>query len=198
VQARAGAWYLMRILPYRSLNNAVEGAAITFVEISERKRAHEALHQIQEMLKRSQEIAHVGSWVLDVENDVLTWSDEAYRIFGLQPQEFGATYQAFLAAVHPDDRAAVDAAYSSSLRAGRDTYEIEHRVVRKSSGEIRIVHEKCEHVRDAAGRIIRSVGMVQDITERKRAEGAQGDEQVTEAGSVPALGLRIESKDLEP
>ena len=112
----------------------------------------------------------LGSWELDVVNDRLTWSDEVYRIFGLQPQEFQATYEAFLEAVHPDDRAAVDAAYSNSLREGRDSYEIEHRVVRKSGGQVRIVHEKCEHIRDGSGRIIRSVGMVHDITDRKRAE----------------------------
>jgi PAS domain S-box-containing protein len=93
-----------------------------------------------------------------------------YRIFGLRPQEFGATYEAFLDRVHPDDRAAVDEAYSGSLREGRDTYEVEHRVVRKSDGEIRFVHEKCEHIRDSSGRIVRSIGMVHDITERKQAE----------------------------
>jgi PAS domain S-box-containing protein len=93
-----------------------------------------------------------------------------YRIFGLQPQEFDASYQAFLAYVHPDDREAVDAAYTGSLREGKDTYEIEHRIVRKSTGEIRVVHEKCEHIRDASGRIIRSFGMVHDITDRKRME----------------------------
>jgi PAS domain S-box-containing protein len=92
------------------------------------------------------------------------------QFFGLQPQEFGATYEAFLERVHPDDRAAVDAAYIGSLRENRDTYELDHRVIRKDTGEIRIVHEKCEHFRDAAGRIIRSVGMVHDITERKRAQ----------------------------
>jgi len=128
------------------------------------------LRKSEERLKRSQEIAHIGSWELDLVNNNLSWSDEVYRIFGLQPQEFGATYEAFLEAVLPDDRAAVDDAYSSSLREGRDTYEIEHRVVKKSTGEIRVVHEKCSHLRDSSGQIIRSVGMVQDITERKRSE----------------------------
>jgi PAS domain S-box-containing protein len=132
----------------------------------------QALRESEQRLERAQEIAHLGSWELDLVNSVLTWSDEVYRIFGLKPQEFGATYEAFLEAVHPDDRAAVDAAYSSSLREGKDTYEIEHRVLRKAAGEIRYVHEKCEHVRDETGRIIRSVGMVHDITERKRAEAA--------------------------
>jgi PAS domain S-box-containing protein len=141
-------------------------------EITERKRAEEALRENEQRLNRSQEIAHLGSWELDLVNNRLTWSDEVYSIFGLQPQEFGATYEAFLEAVHPNDRAAVDAAYSGSVREGRDTYEIEHRVVRKSTGEIRIVLERCEHLRDASGRIIRSIGMVHDITERKQAEKA--------------------------
>jgi PAS domain S-box-containing protein len=141
-------------------------------EIAERKQAEEALRASEERLQRAQEIAHLGSWELNLVNNQLTWSDEVYRIFGLQPQGFGATYEAFLEHVHPDDRSAVDAAYSGSLRDGCDGYEIEHRVVRHSTGEIRMVHEKCEHVRDAADEIVRSVGMVHDITERKRAEEA--------------------------
>ncbi len=155
-------------------------------DISERKRteneirttidgmekAEEALLKSEERLKRAQEIAHLGSWELDLRNDHLTWSDEVYRIFGLQPQEFKATYEAFLEAVHPDDRAAVDAAYSGSLRDGRDSYEIEHRVVRKANSEVRVVHEKCDHIRDESGKVVRSIGMVHDITERKRAEEA--------------------------
>ncbi len=138
--------------------------------LGERDRLMESLHRGRERLDRAQEIAHLGSWELDLACNELTWSDEVYRIFGLQPQEFGATYEAFLERVHPDDRAAVDAAYIGSLRENRDTYEIDHRVIRKDTGEIRIVHEKCEHFRDAAGRIIRSVGMVHDITERKHAQ----------------------------
>jgi PAS domain S-box-containing protein len=139
-------------------------------EIKVRRRTEDALQQSEQHLKRAQEIAHLGSWELDLVNNQLTWSDEVFRIFGLQPQEFAATYEAFLESVHGDDRAAVDEAYAGSIRDGRDIYEIEHRVVRRSTGEIRIVHEKCEHFRDETGRIIRSVGMVHDITERKQAE----------------------------
>ncbi len=138
--------------------------------ITGRKKAEETLHRKEELLSRAQEIAHLGSWELDLVNNRLSWSDEAYRIFGLQPQEFGATYEAFLDSVHPDDRAAVDSAYSGSLREGKDTYEIEHRIVRRSSGEVRIVHERCEHFRDESGRVIRSLGMVHDVTERKHME----------------------------
>ena len=164
--------FLARGVPvFKDDGNILEWVG-TCVDITERKLIEQALRESEQRLNRAQEIAHLGSWELDLVNNRLTWSDEVYRIFGLQPQEFGATYEAFLEAVHPDDRAAVDAAYSGSVREGRDTYEIEHRVVRKSTGEIRIVHERCEHIRDASGRIIRSIGMVHDITERKRAEEA--------------------------
>ena len=142
------------------------------LDLCELKNAQDALRDSDAQFKKAQEIAHLGSWELDLVRDRLTWSDEVYRIFGLQPQEFGATYEAFLEAVHPEDRARVDAAYSGSLHEGRDSYEIEHRVVRRSNGEVRVVHEKCEHFRDGTGRIVRSVGMVHDITERALAEQA--------------------------
>jgi PAS domain S-box-containing protein len=143
-------------------------------EVGERRRAEYRLRESEMQMERAQEIAHLGSWELDLVSNQLSWSDEVYRIFGLQPQEFGATYEAFLDRVHPDDRAAVDSAYSDSLREGRDSYEIEHRVVRKSDKEVRIVHEKCEHFRNDSGAIIRSIGMVHDITGRKKAEAVQG------------------------
>jgi PAS domain S-box-containing protein len=158
-------WY--EVFAYRP---APRQFAVIFKETSQRRRAEEALHQSEARLARAEEIAHLGSWELDLADGRLTWSDEAYRIFGLAPREFRATYEAFLDAVHPADRAAVDAAYSASLRENRDSYEIEHRVVRKDTGEVRLVHEKGAHIRDAEGRVVRSVGMVHDITERKQAE----------------------------
>ena len=144
--------------------------AAIFEDITERKIAQDELQKNERRLKKSEEIAHIGSWELDLVTNKLSWSDEVYRIFGLTPQQFAATYEAFLEAVHPDDRKAVDAAYSKSLRENKDSYKIEHRVVRKTTGEIRNVLEKCENIRDETGKIVRSLGMVQDITERKKTE----------------------------
>gem|GEM_PF-865443 len=140
------------------------------VAYEELRDKQEALIESERSLKRAQEIAHMGGWELDVAHNRLVWSDEVYRIFGLPPKQFEATYDAFLEAVHPDDRAAVDAAYGGSLAEGSDGYEIEHRVVRRDTGEIRLVHEKCEHIRNKAGKIVRSIGMVHDVTERKQVQ----------------------------
>ncbi len=140
------------------------------VDITDSKHAQKARQEGEALLAQSQQIAHIGSWIFNIAENRLIWSDETYRIFGLEPQEFASTYGAFLDSVHPDDRAAVDAAYSDSLREAKDTFEIEHRVLRQHTGEIRYVHEKCIHERDAAGTIVRSIGMVQDITEHKHVQ----------------------------
>lgn len=150
------------------------------VETEERQKTEEILRESERRLNKTQEIAHLGSWELDVINNRLYWSDEVYRIFGLKPQEFKATYEAFLERVHPEDRKAVDKAYTASIRQGRNTYEIEHRVVKKSTSEIRYVYEKCEHIRDKAGRILRSAGMVRDVTEQRLA-----DKKINHLASFP-------------
>ena len=139
-------------------------------EIGRRRRAEAGLMQSRRLLARSQEIAHVGSWILDLGTRRMTWSNEVYRIIDLDPDECIVTYEFFLNIIHPEDRAAVDDGYLSSLKEGKDSYEIEHRIILKHTDEIRFVHNKCIHERDKRGMIFRSVGIMQDITERKLAE----------------------------
>lgn len=115
-------------------------------------------------------MAHVGNWDWDIVRNELRWSDEIYRIFGLTPQAFGATYEAFLNSVHPDDRELVKQAVNEALST-RTPYGVDHRVV-LPDGTVRMVHEQAEAFYDAAGRALRMLGTVQDITARKQAEEA--------------------------
>lgn len=169
-QDDAGNFYLVRAMPYRVGNQMVAGVVITLVEITKQRQVLEALSESKELLSQAQEIANIGSWKLDFTTNVLTWSDQLYRIFGCQPQEFIATFAAFLDFAHPDDRSVLEEAYSRSQQEGSDSYDIEHRIVQRVSGEVRHVHERCFHERDAAGAIIKSIGMVQDITEHNQTQ----------------------------
>ncbi|MFA7270744.1 MAG: CHASE domain-containing protein, partial [Sterolibacterium sp.] len=121
-------------------------------------------------LKEAQRMTKIGSWEFDIGQNILTWSDEIYRIFEIDPALFGASYETFLAAVHPDDRAMVDSAYQDSL-IGRKAYEIDHRLLLKD-GRIKHVHERCETFFADDGKPLRSIGTVQDITTIKLNEEA--------------------------
>jgi len=134
------------------------------------RRTEEALKESEARLNEAQHIAHIGSWELDVVNNALSWSDEIYRMFEIDPNKFDASYETFLDAIHPDDREAVNFAYTNSLKT-RIPYAIDHRLL-FADGRIKYVHEQCESFFDAAGKPIRSLGIVQDITERKKSEEA--------------------------
>lgn len=139
-----------------------------FWDITEEKKQENYIKKLQSGLNQAQALANIGHWELDLANNSLYWSDEVYRIFGLKPQEFEATYEAFLNHVHPDDVDVVNNAYNASIKEKRGYY-IEHRIVRKN-GEIGFVEERCEHEFDAKGNPTRSIGTVHDITKRKNAE----------------------------
>ena len=139
-------------------------------DITDRKQAEEALQQNEARLNAAQRIAHIGSWDLDLVENILTWSDEIYRIFEIDSSHFGASYAAFLELVHPDDRQFVNESYTESV-ADRTCYNIEHRLL-MSDGRVKFIHEQCETFYSPGGRPTRSIGTTQDITDRKQAEEA--------------------------
>ena len=133
-----------------------------------RSRAEEQaveLNRSREDLNRAQAVAFTGSWRLDVRKDVLKWSDEAYRIFGV-PAGTALTYESFLSYIHPDDRETVDKKWKAALKG--EKYDIEHRII--VDGQVKWVHEKAELEHEKDGTLSGGFGTVTDITERKKRE----------------------------
>ncbi len=149
---------------------AMEFVVAIGIDVTERSRSEQALRRSEETYARAEAIAHIGSWDWDIATGELHWTDEIYRIFGQPPQAFGATYQAFLETIHPDDRQKVVDAVNDCVADPAAGYDIEHRIVRPD-GEVRVVQERGKIYRDEQGRPLRMIGTVHDVTERKATEG---------------------------
>jgi PAS domain S-box-containing protein len=156
------AWYTFSVEP------VPEGIFVLSLDITESQKSHEQLQHSERSLTEAQRIAHLGNWELDLASNALTWSDEIYRIFEIDPEKFGATYEAFLDAIHPDDRDRVNSAYAESVK-NRTPYNIVHRLLMKD-GRVKYVNERCETHYAEDGMPLRSLGTVHDITEQKVAE----------------------------
>lgn len=128
----------------------------------------DSTRRIEARLEESQRLANIGSWELDLLTNELWWSEQVFRIFRIDSSAFGASYEAFLELIHPDDRETVNKAYLDSVE-NRQPYDIVHRL-RFPNGDIKYVQERCETHYDQAGRPLRSVGTVQDISERVHVE----------------------------
>ncbi|MFB3879696.1 MAG: PAS domain S-box protein [Armatimonadota bacterium] len=178
--------------PIRNERGEVTGVVLVFRDISERRRAEEAVRQAREDLERAQEVSQIGSWRLDVRRNVLTWSQETHRIFGL-PAGTPMSYETFLASVHPDDREYVDARWQAGLRG--EPYEVEHRIV--VGGEVKWVREKAFLEVDDAGELLGGFGIVQDISERKQAEEALLKSEAALRRSYQELEQRVLERTAE-
>lgn len=127
-----------------------------------------ALAEVKDSLTRAQHIARMGNWDWHITENRLYWSEGIYGLFGVEPNTYQASYQAFLHSIHPDDRQHVEAEVAAAL-AGQRPYDVYHRIVRPD-GEIRIVRECAEILRDGEGRPLRMSGTVSDVTEAKTLE----------------------------
>jgi PAS domain S-box-containing protein len=126
------------------------------------------LGESERQLEEAQRLTHVGYWERDPDTDLITWSDETYRIFGLEPQARTLSLTQLPDLIHPEDKQIMVQAVAEALRGG-PRYDVEYRVVR-TNGEVRLVHSQGDVIRDESGRPRRMFGTVQDITERKQAE----------------------------
>jgi PAS domain S-box-containing protein len=158
----------IRGVPVLDVKGKIQEWIGTGQDITEQKIAENKLKQREASLNDAQRLTHLGSWDYDIVNNNLAWSDEFYRIYEINPAEFGASYEAFLAAVHPDDRDFVDKSYTNSVK-NKTPYNIVHRLL-MADGRIKYIHEIGETFYDETGKPLRSIGTGQDITERKLAQ----------------------------
>jgi len=183
-------WMRVSSVPFRNDAGEITGVITVIKDIDKQKRAEEALKKSEKSLAEAQRIAHLGNWEWDIATDKIYWSDEVYRIFGRSPQEFDATYMAFLSYIHPDDRIYVNKAVTGTL-SGKP-YSVDYRVIR-ASGEERVVHAQGEAIFGKENTPVRMLGTVQDITERKKAEEKiQRLADVVESSDDSILTLSLE------
>ena len=167
----------------------------TIQDITDRAEAEEKLRRSESLLAEAQKVAHIGSWSWDIPSGTLIWSDEHYRLFGLEPQEMPMTFDRFLNLVHPDDRAIVQNAVDLAMREHRP-FECTMRALHRD-GTVRDVHARGRIVLADGKTIERLFGTVQDVTAAKRAEEAlRGSEErvrlLLESTAEAVYGLDIE------
>lgn len=150
---------------YDDAGRRIKGIGIV-QDISGRIRHEEELRRKDADLSEAQSLAQVGSWRLDIRDNLLEWSDETYRIFGIEKGTPISYYESFLSSIHPDDAEKVNAAWMAALKGSR--YDVEHRIV--VGDEIKWVREKARLETDEGGELLSGVGTVQVITERKLYE----------------------------
>ena len=154
-----------RAVPLYSESGSIDRILAVVENITDRKQAEESIQQQQYYLEKSQELGKIGTWELDLKENILRWTDENCRIFGIPPGSV-VDYEIFISKVHPDDREYVDREWMAGV-AGKP-YDIEHRLL--IDGVTTWVREKADVTFDENGVAVSAIGFTQDITERRRAE----------------------------
>jgi PAS domain S-box-containing protein len=167
-----------------------EGTLIRIIgivtDITEQRRLAGELENERARLVAAQQVAKVGSWETDLRTMEVIWSLETHRIFETKPVEGSVTHQSFLQRVHPDDRAAVDAAFLRSLDVDAQC-TVEHRLL-FPDGRVKFVEQRWQIARDDAGVAVKAIGTCQDISERKGAELELRASQQQLRGIIDGLG----------
>jgi PAS domain S-box-containing protein len=154
----------------RKPNGPIVRIVGTHFDLTERKRAEEALRQREEWLRLAHDAAHSGAWEWDLRTNLNIWSEELWKLYGLEPYSCEPSYAAWREVVHPDDRPMAEQMVQEAARKGLDL-NMEFRV-RDRDGAERWLLARGRAIRDADGQVVRFIGIVVDITENKRAEEA--------------------------
>ena len=163
-------WLGTHVVPLRDDAGEIVSLLGITRDITDRKLADQALRQSEANLRKAQEIARIGSWIYNM-TDLISWSDEMYRIHGVSPETFTPTIESVLNLIHPDDRPAVQA-WIDAVTADEKPGELEFRVI-WTDGTTHFISGRAEVVHDHKDRQIHLAGTALDITDRKQAEEAR-------------------------
>lgn len=180
-------WLHFQIVPLE------DGVAVTIKDISEEKRALEALQKREHQLSEAQQIAHIGSWDVDSRAQIPTWSDESYRIYGLEPQSVELTVEKVFELIHPDDRAMVREIVMES-KQNLKPFTLQHRLIRPD-GSLRIVESRAEVVPGKGDVPLRMIGTMRDVTEQVHFERALRESQERLQAIITSVDMVIWSLD---
>jgi PAS domain S-box-containing protein len=150
------------------IDGKVNGAVFVHENITERLQIEKDLRQSEQNLAYAQKIASIGSWCWDIKENTLDWSDELYRIVGVEKDTFKAVYEAYLGLIHPEDRELFKLLTQNVLRE-KKSYSFEYRIIRPDKREISVI-ERGEVISGENGEPLKLLGTVQDITIKKQAQ----------------------------
>jgi PAS domain S-box-containing protein len=160
-------------------------ALLLIRNITDRKVAEASLRHSEAALRRAQQVAHIGSWEVDVQTGRITWSEESFHIFGWDVMQPEPTLAQFYELLHPDDRSALQHTVAQAMLHG-GSYKTEFRIVHPN-GSVRYVEARGEAVRNEQGQIEQLIGTNLDITERQQAEAALRQSEATKNQILKAI-----------
>ncbi|MEC4983998.1 MAG: PAS domain S-box protein [Oscillatoria sp. PMC 1068.18] len=162
------SWVIGQALPVTNDKGETTGYVGTITDISDRQAAEVKLQKINYDLQQAQRIAHIGSWEFDVNTGKISWTEELFHIYGLDPQKPVHSYEEHIQAYHPEDKEIFQEVVAAAIAEAKP-YDLEARIIHPS-GSIKHLHIKGEPVKNQTGEVIRLFGTVMDITNRKLAE----------------------------
>ncbi len=160
-------WVRVDRIPYRDDNGNITGIIGMSIDITDQQEALNKLKRSEESLKQAQRIAQLGNWDWDVESRKLQLSDEVIRIMGIEDCADSFDIELFTKMIHPDDLSIHREQFENALYMGRE-YDAEFRILRKNS--TKYIHVKGKPFTDERNRVVRILGTLQDITQKKQAE----------------------------